>query len=107
MSRGSLVMLSEVEIAPRTPAGKWRGYPNLARRPRAPAKGNGYVQRMARRALLVLQSATTPEILAWTRCRGPIRPRDYRTAWRALEQIGAVRIGRAGTIGRPWIWVLR
>jgi hypothetical protein len=99
-----------MDAQPQNPAAappKWRGHPNLARRPPAPAKGNGYVQRMARRALLVLQSATTPQILVWTRCRGPIRPRDYRTARRALEQIGAVRVGRAGTIGRPWIWELR
>src|SRR5262249_60350706 len=101
-----LNMLCENENV-RAPPSKWLGPPHLARRRSAPAKGNGYVQRMARRALLVLQSARTPEILAWTRCRGPIRPRDYRTAWRALEQIGAVRIGRAGTIGRPWIWRLR
>jgi len=31
---------------------------------------------------------------------------DYRSARRALQSI-AIRVGRAGTRGRPWIWVLR
>jgi hypothetical protein len=34
-------------------------------------------------------------------------PGITRSTRRALEQIGAVRVGRAATIGRPWLWRLR
>jgi hypothetical protein len=86
---------------------KWAGFPNLARRPPAPALGNGRVQKLARRALVALGTASTSEVLGWTRCRGEVRKRDYRTAHRVLGEIGAVRVGRASTIGRPWLWKLR
>jgi hypothetical protein len=39
---------------------------NLARRPRAPAKGTGRVQVLARRALWVLGTASTSQIMEWT-----------------------------------------
>jgi hypothetical protein len=84
---------------------------NLARRPTTPARGNGKVQRMARRALLALGAANTSEILTWT-CSGKLHRgerlanHDNRAARRALDRI-ADRVGRAATIGRPWIWRLK
>jgi hypothetical protein len=46
----------------------WRR--NLAHRPAAPALGNGRVQRLAQRALLVLGGkATTSQVIEWTCCR--------------------------------------
>jgi hypothetical protein len=66
------------------------------------------VQRLARRALLVLGIASTSEIMDWTCCRKRQRQNhNSRAARRALGQIGAVRVGRADTIGRPWLWRLR
>ena len=46
----------------------WRR--NLAQRPAAPALGNGRVQRLAQRALLVLGGkATTSQVIEWACCR--------------------------------------
>jgi hypothetical protein len=86
---------------------KWSGFRNLSHRPPTPSLRRGPVQRLARRALVALGIASTSQVLAWTRCRGARRHGDYRTARRALEQIGAVRVGRADSIGRPWLWRLR
>src|SRR5262245_46265441 len=92
---------------------KWRRAPNLRHRPPAPALGNGRVQRLARRAMIALgYMASTSAVLDWTACRklrhGQRAQRwDYGTARRALEQIGAVRVGRAESIGRPWLWRLK
>jgi hypothetical protein len=83
---------------------KWRDCPNLVRRPAKPSLNNGPVQRRARRALLALSEASTSEISRWTH-RRPTRYRTYHTR-RVLERI-AVRVGRAATIGRPWLWRLR
>ena len=87
---------------------KWLGYPNLARRPATPAKNRGPVQRLARRALLVLGIASTSEIMDWAYCRKRRRQNhNNRAARRALGQIGAVCVGRAKTIGRPNLWRLK
>jgi len=81
---------------------------NLARSPAKPALNRGRVQRLARRALLALGTASTSEVLDWTCVRKRRRANnDNRAARRALEQIGAIRIGRAKTIGRPMLWRLR
>jgi hypothetical protein len=58
--------------------------------------------------LLALGTASTSEVLKWTCVRKLRRANhDNRAARRALVQIGAIRIGRAETIGRPWLWRLR
>jgi hypothetical protein len=77
---------------------------NLALRPARPSLNNGPVQRRARRALLVLGTASTSEVAKWTH-RQPRRRIDHTR--RVLEQIGAERVGRAPTIGRPIIWRIR
>src|SRR5262245_30828226 len=94
-----------------THAAKANMHPNLALRPAKPALLNGRVQRLARNALIALGEASTSQILRWT-CGmklhqgGRIANHDDRSARRALDQIGAVRVGRATTIGRPFIWTL-
>jgi hypothetical protein len=81
---------------------------NLARRPAKPALNRGRVQRLARRALLALDIASTSDVLAWTCARKIMRGQrranhDNRAARRVLDRI-AVRVGRATSRGRPWIW---
>ena len=74
-------------------------YRNLAQRLPKPALGKGRVQ--------VLGTASTSQVMECTRCRGPVRHHDYRTARRALRQVGAERVGRSKAQGRPWLWRLR
>jgi hypothetical protein len=77
---------------------------NLSRRLPRPARGNGHVQKACRRALWALQTASTSTIIEWAYV-GERRRKDFNLAVRrALESIGAERIGRAATAGRPWIW---
>jgi hypothetical protein len=85
--------------------------PNLSRRPAKPALKRGRVQRGALRALWALNGeATTSEVAEWTHVRarayGERSDNHTRSARRVLERI-AVRVGRANTIGRPWLWQLR
>src|SRR5262245_48215214 len=60
------------------------------KRPVKPAKGRGYVQVMARRALMLMGEASTPQILEWTRVR------------KLMRGIGGVRDRRRWPMtGRP------
>ena len=71
----------------------WRR--NLAQRPAAPALGNGRVQRLAQRALLVLGGkATTSQVIEWACCRKRLL-------------IERTTIAPGSSRGRPWIWRLR
>jgi hypothetical protein len=83
---------------------------NLSRRPSRPSLNRGPVQRRAKRALWALGIASTSQIAEWTHVRARVRglcsDNHTRSARRVLERI-AVRIRRANTIGRPWIWKLR
>ena len=85
---------------------------NLRRRLAAPAKQNGKLQRSVRRALHALTEVSTSEAMEWAFAM-KIHAGDRLARWdcpstrRALEAIGAVRVGRAPTIGRPWIWRLK
>jgi hypothetical protein len=84
---------------------------NLRRRPAKPALGNGKIQVLAWRALFALGEASTRDVMKWTYCREYYAGERFKN-WhnlstrRALEGIGAVRVGRALTRGRPWIWRL-
>ena len=85
---------------------------NLAHRPAKPAKGNGRVQRACKRVLWALGEASTSEVLQWTCAMKLHRDQhieqwDSRSTRRALKSIGAQRLDRASTIGRPWRWRLR
>src|SRR5262245_42914263 len=86
-----------------------RSLRNLTLRLPAPTKGNGRIQKACLRSLWALGEASTSEIMQWACCmklhRGDrVFNHDYRTCRRALAAIGAIKIGRAKTIGRPWIW---
>jgi hypothetical protein len=65
---------------PRTPAEKWPRQPNLRRRPPAPAKGNGRVQRQIRRAFTALgvEVLSATEIYDWTHPRRRMERRAMR-----------------------------
>jgi hypothetical protein len=80
-------------------------YPNLTPRPIKPSLNRGPVQVRARRALWALGVASTSQIDAWAHPRGGSRRRTDYTR-RVLERI-AVKVGRASTRGRPWLWKLR
>jgi len=74
-----------------------------------PALLNGRVQKMARRALAALGTASASEIMDWTYARLPLHGRrrtcDHsRATTRALRQIGARRLHRGPGRGRPYVW---
>jgi len=84
---------------------------NLLLRLPARAKGNGSLQKRCKRVLRQFGKASTSDLIKWGYARRLLdddrRRQAYRVAIkRALESIGAVRICRAKTIGRPWIWRL-
>jgi len=87
---------------------------NLELRPVKPAAGRGRVQRGVRRAFWAAQKSalSTSEIMAWTHPR-PIWVRKHnprnnqRRSIRRVCEIVCIRVGRAATIGRPWLWRLR
>ena len=92
----------------RSLSGKSARLRNLRKRPAKPALGRGRLQRLARRAFLAEgEELTTTIILDWAYCRrrgDPLPLGLYHSLHRALWAIGAVPLGRAGTIGRPTIW---
>jgi hypothetical protein len=64
------------------------------------------------RAIEALRLANTTEIMQWAYCeryhRGEgFRLWHYQAVRRALEQVGAARVERSKTWGRPWIWRLK
>jgi hypothetical protein len=79
---------------------------NLSRRLPKPAQGRGRVQRACRRALWVLETASTSDVIAWAYGRrlliwGDRRKNDFdRAARRALEAIGAIRAVAMGATAR-------
>src|SRR5262249_21805819 len=97
----------------RTPLQKAAALRNLSRRLSKPALGRGRVQRACRRALWAHGECSTSEVIAWAYARRLLmgserRKNDFNRAVRhALVVLGAAKIGRAKTIGRPWVWTLR
>jgi hypothetical protein len=92
---------------------KWVSHPNLRRRrPGSPNKGRGRIQVQIRRAFVAADSDTlsSSEVFDWVfACPGPARQSAApapRSAIRVLRQI-AETVGRAPTIGRPWLWRLK
>ena len=105
----SVTLNAVFETALRAPPQGWSAYPNLHRRPHAPNKGRGRLQRQIARAFIVhgdVVSAT--DIYCWCRRWRSSRfgmPERWSIV-RILRQI-AEPVGRAPTIGRPWLWRLR
>jgi hypothetical protein len=94
-----------------TPPTRWENYPNLRLRPAKPALGRGRLQVQVRRAFVgrdVLSSSEVYEsCYARKRLLGErISQRHCHSVWLILRRV-ADRIGRAPTIGRPWIWRLK
>ena len=83
---------------------------NLSLRLPAPARANGRVQRLCRRCLEVHGTATTSMAVAWAyrelMLGAPTRNGLLRAARRAMEGVGAIKLHRAATQGRPWVWEL-
>jgi hypothetical protein len=101
-----------MDRAPVGPQG-WDCFPNLRRRPHSPNKGRGRLQRQIARAFLVHGSTVSASDIyrwarSWRRCRDGKRI-NQGERWgirRILVEI-AEPVGRATTIGRPWIWRLK
>ena len=81
---------------------------NLRRRPARPALGNGRVQRACRRAFWAHETPSTSDIIAFAYAlrlhRGERRNAFNATVRRTLTAMGAIKIGRGPTRGRPWLW---
>jgi hypothetical protein len=94
----------------RTPPTKRENYPNLLRAPHAPAAGRGRLQRQINRCFVVFgPEVSSSRLLDWCYARNPRVRQSRGHRWsvvRILRQI-ADPVGRASTIGRPWIWRLR
>jgi hypothetical protein len=89
----------------------WITHPNLQRRPHAPNAGRGRLQVQIRRAFVGHRLLSSSQVYDWayTRHRAYRRPMSEAVRWsvhRILRQI-AEPIGRAPTIGRPWLWRLK
>src|SRR5262249_51825483 len=90
---------------------KPQSYANLLHRPAKPALGNGRVQKGCLRAFWAHNTPITSPIaieFAYAVRLISEKPRRsfYINAKRALESIGAQRVGRARTQGRPWLWAM-
>jgi hypothetical protein len=86
----------------------WSAYPNLHRRPHAPNLGRGRLQRQIARAFIVhgdVVSAT--DIYCWCRPRSSRFGMPERWSIVRILRVIADPVGRAPTIGRPWIWRLK
>jgi hypothetical protein len=89
-----------------SPSQKWDDCPNLRLRPEKPALGRGRLQKAIRRCFHARgPNVSASTIYEWCATWPDLRRHRYR-AWRILNEI-TEPIGRASTIGRPWIWRLR
>jgi hypothetical protein len=87
----------------------WARYPNLQRRPHAPNKGRGRLQRQIARAFHAHgNEVSASDIYQWCQ-RWQSKRFGHPERWsivRVLRQV-AEPVGRASTIGRPWLWRLK
>jgi hypothetical protein len=87
-------------------------YPNLRLRPHAPNRGRGRLQVQIRRAFAACgEVLSSSEVYDWTHARHRahgqlVRQRERHGVWLILRQV-AEPVGRAETIGRPWLWRLK
>jgi hypothetical protein len=86
-------------------------HPNLRLRPFTPNTSRGRIQVEVRRAFLGAGDAvlSTTEVFDFTFARARRVHWRRRRSWssiRVLDQL-CHRVGRAPTIGRPWLWRLR
>ena len=98
-------------VTGRPPPEGWSAYPNLRLRPFAPNACRGRIQVQVRRAFLAAGDVvlSTTEVFNFTFARARRIHWRRRHRWsviRVLDQL-CHRVGRAPTIGRPWLWRLR
>ena len=93
---------------------KWPHHPNLRKKPHAPSKGRGPVQRAIRRVFMAsgAEVLNSTEIYNWAHGRrrfGRRKSMPFGVYSRTLRTLRAMcePVGRAPTIGRPWLWRLR
>ena len=90
------------------PKMKWKNYPNLRKRPPAPAAGRGRIQVQVRRAFAVHgREVSSSQVYDWTHARNRRMTGGLVHSVRRILQEIAVPVGRAPTIGRPWVWKLK
>jgi hypothetical protein len=83
--------------------------PNLRLRPVKPALGRGRIQRQVKRAFMASDAKvlSSSDIYDWT------YPRRRRVGWLDRWSVFVVlrktchRVGRAETVGNPWLWRLK
>jgi hypothetical protein len=77
----------------------------------APAAGNGRLQRQLRRASPAIPFVPRPSFTVWAyprlRARRAHLDRARRYSIYRILRVIAEPVGRAPTIGRPWLWRLR
>ena len=85
----------------------WAGYPNLRRRPHAPAASRGRLQRQIARVFAARNTVSSTEVYDWCFPRKrQLTQRHRYGVWLILATI-ADPVARASTRGRPWLWRLR
>ena len=85
-------------------------YRNLQRRLPAPAKGNGRLQVQIRRCFIVCGPiVSSSRVYDWCFARDRRRAHSQAMRWsvRRILDAACERVGRAPTIGRPWLWRLK
>src|SRR5262245_17677706 len=86
-----------------------KSYRNLLQRLAKPALGNGRIQKGCKRAFWAHNAPITTSIaieFAYALQLVSEKPRraHYYATHHALESLGCVRVARASTQGRPWLW---
>ena len=79
--------------------------PSLSPHQASPHAGRGRLQVQIRRAFMACgDELTSSQVYSWTYPRGGRR--HFYSVWRVLSEL-AEPIGRASTIGRPYVWRLK
>jgi len=93
---------------------KWPHHPNLRKKPHAPSKGRGPVQRAIRRVFMAsgAEVLNSTDIYDWAHGRrrfGRRKSMPFGVYSRTLRTLRVMcePVGRAPTTGRPWLWRLR
>jgi hypothetical protein len=81
----------------------WSAHPNLRLRPHAPAAGRG----RCRSGGPLSATVCCHRVRSYVRVRGDAWRRRHR--WSVIRVLDRLchRVGRAPTIGRPWLWRLK
>jgi hypothetical protein len=87
---------------------KWSQFPNLRKRPAAPAAGRGRIQVQVRRAFAVHgREVSSSQVYDWTHARNRRMTGGLVHSVRRILREIADPINRARTVGRPWVWKLK